>query len=555
MVIGILTAIFVGGCRLQKSVAPQQPVAPPAFINTTPLDSVIKFVDIAKSAGIDYEWKPQGVRPLNILQTVGNGCAFLDYNQDGNLDILLVGPKLALYEGDGKGHFKDVTALTGLDKINGHFIGIAVGDYDNDGFDDIYLTGYRCGALLHNEGGMRFKEVTKEAGIPPQKWGTSATFTDIDGDGKLDLYIGNYAQFGPDTKPQLCEMGNHMMSSCGPRFYDPEIGKLYRNLDGKHFADVTKSWNSDKVAGKTLGVVSTDVDSSGRNSLVLANDEVAGNLLRNVGGKFEEIGAVAGIAFQSTGGVQGGMGIDSGDFDNDGKLDLTVATFQHEPKAVYHNETFDPKYPNYTESSGALRIGDKSAPFVAFGVKFLDVDNDGFLDIIFANGHVQDNIDTIDKSTAYRQPLQLFHNFGGKKFAETNGGDVFQKLIVGRGLAVGDFDNDGKMDVLVVDAEGKPLLLHNESLIQKSHWIGLKIVGLGRNNRDGYGTKITLETDKGKIVRVCHADGSYLSSSDARVHFGLGEGAFKSLTVRTPNGKIQIIKKIELDRYTTVKVL
>ena len=549
-----LSLTAIPGCFPPKPGQPPQPVELKPFSTPAPPDPTIKFVDVAESAGIDYEWKPEGTRPLNILQTVGNGCAFLDYNRDGALDILLVGSRLALYEGDGRGHFKDVTEQMGLKKLSGHFLGVAVGDFDNDGFDDLYLSGYRGGELLRNIQGKRFESVTKLAGIAPQKWGTSATFTDIDGDGRLDLYVGNYAKFGPDTKPQLCEMANHQMSSCGPRFYDPEFGTLYRNLDGIHFKDVTEQWKAGKVSGKTLGVVATSIDSSGRNSIVLANDEVAGNLLRNVGGGFEEIGATAGVAFQSSGQVQGGMGIDCGDIDNDGRIDLTVATFQHEPKAIYRNETTDSKFPLYTESSDILRIGDKSAPYVAFGVKFLDADNDGFLDIVFANGHVQDNIDTIDKSTAYRQPLQFFRNVAGKKFTETNPGIPFQKMIVGRGLAVGDFDNDGKIDILVSDAEGKPLLLHNESATSKSHWIGLKLEGGGKLNRNAYGVVVTALTDRGKIVRTCHADGSYLSSSDSRVHIGLGEGVFKSLSIRTPDGKTKTIDKVKLDAYTTLKL-
>ncbi len=556
----IISVILLSGCQnatppstaLNSSSGPS-PIAQPNLFNRTIAQSPgIAFVDVAAESGLKYEWKAEGSRPLNILQTIGNGCAFLDFNNDGNLDILLIGPKLALFEGDGKGHFTNVTQKAGLDKISGHMLGVAVGDFDNDGFDDLYITAYRGGILMKNMSGKSFSDVTKESGIPQQPWGTSAAFVDIDGDGRLDLYIGNYAQFGPDTKPQLCDMGGKM-SSCGPRFYLGESGRLYRNLDGKHFRDVTNEWNAGSSKGKTLGVVATNADGSGKASLALANDEEAGNFLRNLGRKFDDIGASTGFAFQSSGQVQGGMGIDSGDYDNDGKLDLTVATFQHEPKAVYHNETTDKKFPAFTEYSSQLGMSDSAAPFVAFGVKFFDFNNDGYLDLIFANGHVQDNIELIDKTTSYRQPLQLYQNDSGKRFTEVNGGAPFQQRIVGRGLAVGDYDNDGKMDILIVDSEGAPLLLHNACESAAGAWIGFKLVGNGKSSKDAYGAEVTITTEQGKIMRVCHSDGSYLSSSDSRVHFGLGTGKIKSVSVRWPDGKNQKIAKFAIGTYNVVK--
>src|SRR5579871_2868588 len=458
--------LAVGGCRPASSAAhavdgrtlPLSPTSSAAKLTD------IRFVDVAQSAGLHYRWSISGKRPLNLLQTIGNGCAFLDVDNDGNLDILLVGPKPALYKGDGKGHFADVTATYGLDKLQGNFEGCAVGDYDNDGYEDIYLTAYRGGALLHNEGGKRFKDVTTAMGLKPQPWGTCAAFADIDGDGKLDLYIGNYGRFGPSS-PQLCSV-NRRMAACGPIVYPPEKGVLYRNL-GDKFSEVTGEWKVDQAAGKTLGVAFADYDGSGRQSLALANDEMPGNLLHNQSGTFADVGTDSGTAYDRNGNKHGGMGIDWGDYDNDGKLDLLVATYQQEVKNLYHNDGC-----LFTDRAVDLGLAWTTSPYVAFGAKFLDVDNDGWLDLIFANGHIQDNAAEVENNTTFRQPIQLFRNQEGTAFEDIHAGLIGNagQPIVGRGLAIGDFDNDGRVDVLVVDSEGAPLLLHNETA-NAGHWL------------------------------------------------------------------------------------
>ena len=246
-----------------------------------------------------------------------------------------MGPRLALYRGDGHGRFSDATSATGLDRLKQHFLGCAVGDYDNDGHDDLYLSAYRGGMLLHNENG--FRDVTQAAGIPPQPWGAACGFADLNGDGKLDLYIGNYVQFGRRTEPQLCEYSGHM-SACGPRFYQPEKASLFWNAGGGMFHEATRAWGAHQATGKALGVAFADFDASGRQSLAIANDEMAGDLFRNLGGRFRNIGGSSGTAYDASGNVHGGMGIDWGDYDNDGKLDLAVATYQNEPKCIYRNE-------------------------------------------------------------------------------------------------------------------------------------------------------------------------------------------------------------------------
>ena len=533
---------IVPGCRLLS-----HPNANGAGIGSA--DSVRNaslFENVAQQSGLNYRWSIAGKRPLNILQTIGNGCAFLDYDNDGNLDILLVGPKLALYRGDGKGHFTDVTQAMGLSALHGQFLGCAVGDYDNDGWPDLYISAYRGGVLLHNENGKGYKDVTKQAGIAPQPWGTSCTFGDIDGDGKLDLYICNYAVFGPDTLPQLCNF-HGTMSSCGPHYYVPEKGVLYHNEGGGKFRNATQNWGAQNVHGRALGAAFIDFDDSGRQSLAIANDENPGDLLQNNGHSFKNVGVESGTAYDSATNVHGGMGLDWGDFNNDGKFDLAVATFFGEDKCVYRNEGGG----IFTETCRALGMSQPLMPYVSFGIKFIDFDNDGFLDLIFANGHVQDNIDLLEKTT-YREPLALLHNKGGKSFADVSSQLGVGTPIVGRGLAVGDFDNDGKMDILVVDSEGAPLLLHNQSA-GTGHWLGVKLIGT-RSNRDGYGAILTVAAGGRQWKQRCATDGSYLSASDPRVHFGLDEvKALDMLTIQWPSGHKDVLRGVALDKYITVR--
>ena len=540
----ICASPFLAGCHNRSSSTHLRPPDP----------NFAFFSDITARAGIQYAWSIPGKRPLNILQTIGNGCAFLDFNNDGNLDILLVGPAPALYTGDGKGHFTDRSGEVGLTQLTGHFLGCAVGDYDNDGSPDIYLTAFRGGALLHNESGHRLKQVP----LAGQPWGTSAAFVEtVSGSGRLDLVVANYARFGNEPGiDQLCEekgaSGKPVLTSCGPRHYKPIKAVVYRNL-GQKFAPPEQL---SMVDGRGLGVAACDFDDTGRQAVAFANDETAGNLLHNLGrGKFKDIGALSGTAYDRDGNVHGGMGIDWGDYDNDGRFDFFVSTFRNEPKSLYHNEGrglfADMGYPSGIASPTFANVG--------FGCKFIDFDNDGWLDLVIANGHVQDNISEIDSAAAYRQSLQLFRNKGASgggrvSFEQLSGmaGQALAKNIVGRGLAAGDYDNDGRVDLLVVDSEGTPMLLHNE-VTNSNHWLGIRLIGT-RSNRDGYGAILTIRCGARKLTRHCHSDGSYMSSSDRRVHFGLGEETvIDELMIRWPSGKTDRLKSFPVDRYVTVR--
>lgn len=542
--ISFAAAVGVTGCTSQTTSADIAATAAIAAPAPAQPPTNLRFVDITANAGIDYRWTVAGTRPLNILQSIGNGCALLDYDNDGNLDVLLVGPRVAMYRGDGHGHFTDVSEKLGLTKLKGNFLGCAVGDYDNDGYEDIYLSAYRGGVLLHNDHGKRFVDVTAQSGMQPQPWGTSCAFADIDGSGRLSLYVGNYIDFGPQTWPQLCEFKG-MLTGCAPGQYRPIRGVLYRNLGAGKFADVTDAWGADRTAGRVLGAVFADYDGSGRQSCYLADDQTEGNLLHNTGHGFVDVASEAGVAVDAQGRAQNGMGADWGDYDNDGRLDLAVGTFRHQGKPIYHNDGGGV----FSNESAALGLDQATLPNVAFGLKWLDVDNSGWLDLMIANGHVLDNADTLNSHMRYREATQLFQNEGGRKFVNAGSGLVGPagRPIVGRGLAIGDFDNDGRMDALVVDAEGRPLLLHNETP-HVGHWLEIELRGT-RSNRDGIGALVTVKAAGLNLLRQCTTGGSYMSASSKRLHVGLGTATVAGLVqVRWPSGRVDRYHNVPADR-------
>ena len=533
-----LALLVLSGTACQQPRPPQ--AAPPpvsesgAFRRLTP-----------EQSGLSYTWKISGERPLDILQTIGNGVAFLDYDADGNLDILCVGSPAALFRGDGKGHFTDVSATVLPPGLSDHFLGVAVGDVDGDGFDDLYLSAYEGGRLLHNQGGKSFEDATARFGLPHQPWGTSCAFFDSNSDGRLDLYIGNYVVFGPKSQ-RLCSDGT-LSTSCGPRHYSPHKGKLYLQSATGRFQEAPLP----STSGKVLGVGFAPAHNGYPMQLALANDEMPGDLLSPTQSAWKNSGDLSGTAFDGTGAVHGGMGLDWGDVNGDGTLDLAVMTFQNEDKCLYLGTS-----PGlFTESS--LEYGLKSAySQVAFGCKFLDFDNSGTLDLIIANGHVQSNADEITKGATYRQSLQLFENQEGKHFKESSEalGESARVPIVGRGLATGDFNNDGNMDVLVVDSEGAPLLLQNQG--QSSNgWIGFALSQpAGKpGGANAYGALITVTLSGKKRIQHCHSDGSYLSASDSRVHFGLGSARkVDAIQITWPDGKTEDLGTLEVGKYWRV---
>jgi hypothetical protein len=540
------------GCVRQTAREDGKTVAPAGV--TRP--SNIVFENVIADSGIDFQIK-QTKSPLNILETTGEGVGLIDADGDGLLDIVFIGPnQVRLYKNLGGMHFKDVTPESGLQQ-QGIWSGVAVGDYDNDGRPDIYLCGYNCGVLYHNEGNFHFKPVDDPTlrihppapGKSPE-WRTACGFVDIDNDGHLDLVVGRYATFGPDTA-QLCgDPSKPLKYTCAPDIYAAQKPSVYRNDGHGRFTDVTVSSGLSTASGRSLGIAFGDFNDDGKTDIAIANDEMPGDLFQNLGGgRFINVGTRSGTALSAMGKVHGGMGIDWGDYDGDGKLDLFVATYQNEAKNLYHNLGKG----MFMDSALDSGLSEQMDRYVSFGAKFLDYDRDGWLDLIVTNGHVLDNTSILYPGTNTRQPIQLFHNRGGS-FEETTAqlSENARMPIVGRGLAVGDLDNDGRPDVVIVDHDGRPVLLHNV-LDNANHWITFKLVGT-RSNRDGFGTRVTIRAGDRIQLRDATNAGSFLSMNDPRVNFGLGSAArVASIQVRWPSGLRQEFKDLAADRQYEIK--
>jgi hypothetical protein len=500
------------------------------------------FEDVYDKTGINFRIsKPDG--PQNILETIGHGVALIDYDGDGKLDLLLVGPdRVSLYRNRGDFHFEDVSAVAGF-RQKGYWCGVAVGDYDNDGKPDIFLCGYNCSALYHNDGGGRFTEVTVRAGVgvrPPAhdgvpEWRTSAGFVDYDRDGKLDLFVCRYAEFGPQSV-HLCGNGTQTERfSCSPDIYTPQKCILYRNLGGGRFEDVTVSTGVARTSGRALGIAFADYDNDGWIDIAVANDELPGDLLHNQAGRgFVNAGVASGTALNANGHPHGGMGVDWMDYDGDGRQDLFVSTYQNEAKNLYRNIG----HGAFLDAGLDSGLVEKMDRWVAFGTKFFDYDRDGLPDLIVTSGHVINNTAAVYPGTQQRQPIQLFHN-SGSAFVETTDrlGPKARRLLVGRSLAVGDLDNDGRLDVVISQNEGEPLILRNLST-DTNHWLSLLLAG-SRSNRDGFGARIELSAGGKKQIRDATNCGSYMAASDPRIYFGLGSAEKADVTVRWPSGQTQ----------------
>ena len=528
-----------------------------------------RFVDIAAEAGLgDFVCYSGGIeRKETILETTGAGCAFLDYDNDGDLDIFLMTasrsegfaegaePSNRLYRNDGNGRFSDVTGQAGLVR-SGWGQGVCAGDYDNDGWIDLYLTYYGHNVLYRNTGEGSFMEVTRKAGLYTKQrlWGVGCSFLDYDRDSDLDLFVANYIDFDPVSAPRPGENSNCLWKGipvmCGPRGLKGLPSNRYRNEGDGTFADVSEQAGI-TAAGERygLGVLVADYDNDAWPDVYVACDSTPNLLFRNNrDGTFSEMGLLAGVAYSGDGKEQAGMGVDAGDYDNDGDLDIVKTNFSDDKSSLYKNHG-DGTFSDATFEAG---LGVNLA-YLGWGVGFLDYDQDGFDDIFIANGHVYPEIDGHGFRSRYRQRKVLYRNTGRSTFVDvtaSSGADLLQPQT-SRGIALGDFDNDGTLEILVNNENGRPSLYKNYG--PRGNWIVILAIG-SRSNRSAIGTRVSAVWDGGrKLIKEVRSGGTYASQSDLRLHFGLGTAKKTDLEVRWPDGSVEKFAGVAANQFLTIR--
>ena len=522
--------------------------------------SHVLLTDVTRSTGIDWIHRGGPSQRTNIRGQIGSGLALFDYDGDGWLDVYFLsgqGPSgqregNRLYRNNRDGTFADVTRSAGV-AYRGWSMGACVGDYNADGWPDLYITNLGANILYRNNGDGTFADVTAQAGIECPHFSTGAAFADYDRDGDLDLFVSNYVEAAdtltPTGEDKLCDYYG-LRVPCGPRGLRGEPDFLYRNQGDGTFEDVsTAAGVSDRERSYGLGVTWSDIDDDGDQDLFVANDRGSNYLYLNDGkGRFEENALLTGVAVGWNGQAQACMGVDIVDFDLDGRFDLVVTNFSREFNAVYQN-LGGGFFSDVSQRSG---LGLPSLPFVAWGTRFFDVDSDGDLDLFVANGHTYPQVDDSESEEHYAQPNQLFLNLGGGKFKELAAGGTGLDLVqCSRGVAVGDFDNDGDVDVLVNNLDDTPAILRNDTRTA-GHWLNVKLVG-NAPNQLAIGALVTAVVGKHQLLQEIRSGGSYLSQSDLRLHFGLGQAnRVDRLVIRWPDGQEQILEDLPGDEFLTV---
>jgi hypothetical protein len=556
---GALALAFV----FQQASAQTQPSSASASVTAIPG----RFVDVTAKLGIHFQQRASKTSKKYLLETMGSGVAVFDYDNDGRLDIFFANgariddpmPKGSIPQKDGPsysnrlyhqrpdGTFEDVTEKAGL-AGSGYSTGVAVGDYDNDGFDDLFVAGYGHSTLYHNNGDGTFTDVTATAGVAGSGWATSAAWVDYDNDGRLDLVVARYMVW--DFDDIYCgHREEGFRSYCHPDLFKPESVLLYHNDGNGKFTEVSHKAGIDKP-GKGLGLAIADFDHDGWMDIFLANDSIPEFLFHNKGdGTFEEVGLPSGAALDGGGATFAGMGVDFEDYNNDGWPDVVITDLANQKYALYANAgdgSFD--YTTLTTGLGAI-----SLLHSGWGIRFLDYDNDGWKDLFIVQSHVMDTIEVNEPHLRYLESPLLLWNDHGKRFADVSAesGEVFQQKWAARGMAVGDLDNDGRVDVVVNSLDGPAWVLHNETP-EQNHWIILKLVGV-KSNRDGIGAQVKLSTAAGSQYATVTTTGSYQSSSDKRLHFGLGkETSVSRVEIRWPSGTSQVLSDLKADQILTV---
>ena len=551
-----------------NTLAPRRLVesVPPAPVSSAPT-----FTDVTEASGIGFRHENSPTTSKYLIETMGGGVAVFDYDNDGRLDVFFVNgaaladpmpagaepdksaPRFAnrLYRNKGDGTFDDVTGRAGLGAARGYGMGVAVGDYDNDGSEDVYVTNYGANILYHNNGDGTFTDVTARAGVAGGGWSTSAGFFDYDNDGRLDLFVTRYVDFTFANNPYCGERRPGYREYCHPRSFRGVTDLLFHNDGDGTFTDVSNEAGLAKLAGKSLGVAFADYDGDGRIDVYVANDSVPAFLLRNEGsGRFRDTALAAGVAYNAEGAAVAGMGADLADYDGDGRPDLFVTTLSGETYSLYRNRGEGA----FTYATPASGIGEATLAFSGWGTKFFDYDNDGHMDLFAAQGHVLDTIELTSDHLKYRQPPLLLRG-DGERFTSVGAGagTVFRQSWAGRGAAFGDLDDDGDTDIVVATCGQRPYLLRNDGG-NRRHWLAIRTVGT-RSNRDGIGCRVKTVTPSGLTqYHAVTTAGSYLSASDKRLVIGLGgDDRLRLVELHWPSGVVQRLEDVRADQLLTIK--
>ena len=537
--------------------APQAGKAPDAPIT-------VRYTDVRKAAGITFFQDSTQTDEKYYLETMGTGVGWVDYDQDGLMDLYFVQSaatdiykpphplRSALYHNNGDGTFTDVTEKAGVGGEGHYGQGVAVGDFDNDGWPDLYVTGYGRAILYHNNHDGTFTNVTAKAGVADEGgWSTSAGWFDYDKDGWLDLVVTNYIDWSPKNNLWCGERGPGYRSYCNPGNYKGQRTKLYHNNHDGTFTDVSVKSGVGLPESKGMGVVLADFDNDGWPDIAIANDTWPNFLfLNNHDGTFKDVSLISGLAASEDGKYEAGMGIDAADVNGDGLLDVYITHLDLELNRLYLNNG-DTTFTDDTYASG---IGAKARLLSGVAAKFLDYDNDGWVDILQLNGAMLDNVTLYHSEVSYKEPLVMFRNLGLGHFELTSSqlGPDFLRPVAGRGLATADFDNDGDMDIAVNNRGDYPELLRNDGG-NVNHWLEVLLMGT-KSNRDGTGAQLKLTSEGFAQVKQAEGGTSYMSASDPRIHFGLGKRAkIESLVITWPSGQVEKLASLPVDTIIAVK--
>ena len=545
--IGFTVFLFIFHAILWRAVAQPAPSQ----------NQTVRFTDATVELGIQFRHTNGESGQKYFIEPIGSGVALFDFDNDSDLDLYLVNgsdlpgaispmpPTNVLYRNDGD-IFTDVTLEASVGDT-GYGLGCCVGDYNNDGFTDLYVTNYGANVLYHNNGDGTFTDVTKSAGVGGNQFSSGCAFVDVDADGYLDLYVVNYVQFDLETNPECTRQG--VRTYCTPEALQGTTDILYRNNGDRTFTDVTAKAGISGANGKGLGIVCGDIDNDGDLDIFVANDTTPNFLYRNDSGtaiQMTEDALFAGVALSEEGRAYSGMGANLGDFDNDGYLDIVITNFQDQTNSLYHNA----QNGFFNEVSFAKGIGERSLRYLAWGVDFVDFNNDGWLDLFVANGHLDDNVAEIDPIGTYAQPNQLFLSNGGINFVESVDVAIANRKV-SRGTAFGDIDSDGDVDIVVSNLKDAPTILRNDS-DNISRWLSVKLVGT-HCNRDAIGARVTVVSGDLTQIREVKSGSGYLSQNDLRLHFGLGDATrVDKLTVRWLCGKIQTLQDVETNQVLVI---